>query len=510
MIGVVARPEDHNVVREFFELFKTPWELCREGRRYRVVLHADPSVPCPPADLVVRYGSRQTAHGRPGIVRSRSGERLPLYGPHGPLPSNGAAPELLMDDGPETVAFVERPSRATVVRVGYNLFEEVRFLLTAGQPAALAAIPSLERHIDLLRGWITGGGIPLVEIPPVPEGYRFIVCLTHDLDHPSVRFHKLDHTTFGFLKRALVDTPVQVCRGHASLGALRRNLVAALRLPFIHLGWAEDFWATGRRYQEIERGLGSTFFAIPMKRNPGRTLDGPAPGLRASAYGVADIEDQVTALVGGGSEIGVHGIDAWIDSDLGSSERQAVSRVAKTPAAGVRMHWLYFDEHAPERLERAGFDYDSTFGYNDAVGFRAGTLQAFKPLTARRLLELPLHVMDTALFYPTRLGLSPEAAWQAVLPLIDEAERHGGALTINWHDRSIAPERLWDGFYLNLLAELKRRRAWFPTAAQAVAWFRRRRAATFDAAGTIDNDAPGFTLRKHEPRRDDRMAVAGR
>ena len=41
MIGVVARPEDHDVVREFFELFKTPWEFYRRDRRYRVVLQAD-------------------------------------------------------------------------------------------------------------------------------------------------------------------------------------------------------------------------------------------------------------------------------------------------------------------------------------------------------------------------------------------------------------------------------------------------------------------------------------
>jgi len=35
-------------------------------------------------------------------------------------------------------------------------------------------------------------------------------------------------------------------------------------------------------------------------------------------------------------------------------------------------------------------------------------------------------------------------------------ERQGGVLTVNWHDRSIAPERLWDDFYLDLLDDLKR------------------------------------------------------
>jgi hypothetical protein len=239
--------------------------------------------------------------------------------------------------------------------------------------------------------------------------------------------------------------------------------------------------------------------------------DGDAPRLRASAYGVADIAERVRALVAGGCEVGLHGIDAWLEAAAGSEERESIRRVTGAPAPGARMHWLFFDERTPERLDEAGFAYDSTFGYNDTVGFRAGTLQAFKPLGARRLLELPLHVMDTALFYPSRLGLSPDAAKRVVLPLVDDAERHGGALTINWHDRSVAPERLWEGPYVDLVGELKRRAAWFPTAGQAVAWFRRRRSVVFrsvwrDAASVrvvVSADGPegppGFIVRVHRP-----------
>ena len=38
MIGVIANPSDREVVREFFELFKTPWEFYQSGRRYDVLL----------------------------------------------------------------------------------------------------------------------------------------------------------------------------------------------------------------------------------------------------------------------------------------------------------------------------------------------------------------------------------------------------------------------------------------------------------------------------------------
>src|SRR5208283_28686 len=38
MIGVVANPSDCAVIREFFELFKTPWEFYELGRNYDALL----------------------------------------------------------------------------------------------------------------------------------------------------------------------------------------------------------------------------------------------------------------------------------------------------------------------------------------------------------------------------------------------------------------------------------------------------------------------------------------
>jgi hypothetical protein len=120
--------------------------------------------------------------------------------------------------------------------------------------------------------------------------------------------------------------------------------------------------------------------------------------------------------------------------------------------------------------------------------------------------------MDTALFYPKHLDLGEAEAEALVRKLIEEVERFGGVLTINWHDRSIAPERLWESFYLKLLDELKRRGAWFPTALQAVSWFRKRRSAAFGAVeggnGVVKvtvpagsgPQLPGLRVRVHRPR----------
>jgi hypothetical protein len=526
MIGVIARAGDHGIVAEFFELFKTPWELWRADRHYDVVICADEAARpdagrgLDVAKLVFVYGSGRTAvddatnirigRERRQLTISWNGDRIPIYGACLTFPSDDGSLPLAVEETGESVVAAFRAHRTTIVRVGYDLFDEIRFLLTAGQPSSYAELPTLERHIAFLRDAIVAAGVSLIEIPPIPQGHRFIACLTHDVDHPSIRFHRFDHTVLGFLYRATIGSLLNVCRGRVRAATLWRNLAAVARLPLVHAGLADDFWSDFGRYLAIEKGLGSTFFVIPFARQPGRMEEGDAPRSRASAYGVRDISPQVTALVASGCEIALHGIDAWLDTSTGVKERRRISSVTGASTTGVRMHWLYFDLRAPQRLEAAGFAYDSTFGYNDTVGFRAGTLQAFRPPSATRLLELPLAVMDTALFYPSRRNLTQEAARHEVWPILDAAERHGGALTINWHDRSLAPERLWDAFYVELVEELKRRNAWCPTAAQAAAWFSRRRSAVFErthassgagvrVGAASDSALPGLMIRVHTP-----------
>lgn len=478
MIGVIADPADVPVVAEFFELFKTRWELYRSGRNYEVILTSQPGTEDLGERLTVRYGGRpwdtnELSHGTPepadpkGRLVVHGGDTVPLYGEcfhWGP------------ERAPRFVRVNVRDGK-TIVRVGYDLFGEVRWLLTRGQPTEHAAIPTLELHIELLRRLISDSGASCPEVRPVPEGHRFIAVLTHDVDHPALRLHRFDQTILGFLNRALFGSLAKVLRGRESAGYLVRNWVAALKLPLVQLGLARDFWRDFPTYLRLERGRPSTFFVLPFANRPGRRGPGPAPRIRGAAYGARDLAPEVRTLEKAGCEIGLHGIDAWYEEAAARDEIQELAGVAKSFGGGVRMHWLYFDENSPLVLERAGAEYDSTIGYNNTVGYRAGTGQVYRPLGATRLLELPLIVMDTALFYPSYLNLTRQEAWKRVTAILDYAVRLGGCVTVNWHDRSLAPERQWGGFYRDLVEELERRGAWITTAGEAVGWFRKRRAA---------------------------------
>ena len=523
VIGVIADPSDHDVVREFFELFKTPWEFYRADRFYDVVLCAgDRQVDELPNVLLLYAGGRthfdeqqstlnQITESHIRLLTYR-GYRIPIYGDCILFPAKENS--LLADaDSQKSVAYRNESGRRVTVRIGYDLFGEIRTLLTAGQPAANANLPTLELHIALLRDLITGCGISLVEIPPVPDGYRFIACLTHDVDHPSLRQHKWDHTVFGFLYRALFGSLGKLLHGRMSSRDLAKNWWAALMLPLVYLGIAKDCWSEfGDCYLELENGIRSTFFVIPFKNTPGKRQDGPAPKFRAVPYGAEDISGTIRRLSSAGCEVGLHGIDAWCDSSRGRAELEQIRHLTGASEIGVRMHWLYHTDQTPVILEKARAAYDSTVGYNETVGYRAGTTQVYKPLAATDLLELPLHVMDTALFYPSYLGLSSRQAKEVLTDIVDNATEFGGCVTVNWHDRSLAPERLWDAPYRDLVQELKRRGAWFATAGEAVSWFRSRRSVEFSSNDTgvdanstkvrvnRDGSLPGLRMRIYKGR----------
>jgi hypothetical protein len=522
MIGVIADPAENEVVREFFELFKTPWEFYHENRQYEVLLCGGSFPFDATAKLVVFYAGKKTSvdrergipianwRGRQSCFLAYHGNRIPVYCDTVTFERNGS--NLLVDEHTqECAAYLEGPNGRFVARIGYDLFSEVRTLLTVGQPAANANLPALELHIGFLRDLITRCGVPLTEIPPVPEGYRFIACLTHDVDHPSIRRHKWDHTMFGFLYRAVFSSFLRFIRGQLPVGDLLANWSAALKLPFVYLGLAKDFWREfADRYLELEKDLPSTFFVIPFKDCPGQTSAGPAPAFRAARYEAKEIADAIHKLMDAGCEVGLHGIDAWLDSSEGKKELEEIRRVAGASETGVRMHWLYFNRKSPVVLEEAGAAYDSTVGYNETVGYRAGTTQAYKPLGANRILELPMHIMDTALFYPHHLGLSAEGARALFDDMAENVVRFGGCLTINWHDRSVSPERLWSTSYLNFIQDLKARGAWFATACEAVSWFRKRRSVVFEEgpaypssmqariSSNCNGDLPGLRMRTYK------------
>ncbi len=495
MIGVISKPNQVEAVEEFFQLFKTPWEFYRPGEAYSVVVATSGELSNVRAKLLLVYGPEsKSIDAQVGITPGKRLEssllthgdsNIAIYHEVCAFADAGSGRPCVMA-GTKAVGVKISGSDRTVIRLGYDLFDEVRFLLTSSQPSENASSPALDVHINMLRAWILEEGIPLMEIPPVPAGCNFTVCLTHDIDFIGIRQHKFDHTVLGFLYRSTVGAVRNLVRGRIGIHRLFENWRAAASLPFVYLGWAKDFWEPFEWYLKAEENLPATYFLIPFRRRAGEHVPGRHPSRRATAYDVTDLTDRVAALKKQGCEVGVHGLDAWHSVEKGRAELERISDVTRQSSTGIRMHWLLQDSKTIEVLEESGFSYDSSAGYNETIGYRNGTTQVFRPLPAKTLLELPMHIQDGALFYPQRLDLSERQAEERCQSLINHALDSGGVLTLLWHDRSHGPERFWGDFYLTLLNKLKSLNVWFGSAAQMVDWFRKRRDVRFERIETSD------------------------
>jgi len=501
MIGVLCEDNERKIVQEFFELFKTPWEFYNSSRNYDVVISTIRESLGTNARLVIQYSSESIHYDELNDLRIEPLSNahpiimddfcLPIYGKLSNLISHGT-PLMLTLLQSKTIAVAFSESYRRIIRVGYDLFQEVALLLTDGQPMKNALIPTVEVHILILKNWILNEGIVLVEIPPIPWGYQFFACLTHDVDFVGIRRHLLDHTMWGFVYRSLVGSILSFLKGKVTLAKLFKNWIAVIKLPLVFLGICDDFWEHFDQYSNIDIGFGSTYFLIPFKNKAGEKIKGDKQQRRAVRYDINDVSKQVKHLINMGYEIGLHGIDAWHSSEKGRQELTRIVNATGQIDIGIRMHWLCYNHQSPSILEQAGFNYDGTLGYNETIGFKNGTTQVFQPFGVAHLMEIPLNIQDTALFFPRRMALSEADANLMCDKLLEAVLKFNGVLTLSWHERSLAPERLWGDFYVHLLQELQFHHAWIGGARQMVSWFRQRRSIIFEETSLVGDK---FTLK---------------
>jgi len=278
--------------------------------------------------------------------------------------------------------------------------------------------------------------------PPSYGGARFAVALTHDVDVPWKW------------------TPIGIRGAAARLkGGQVREAGALARVPRHRLRGTDPNW----RFKEIaaeerEHGArGSTFYVMA---GHGHRADGAAP----------EVYDRlrpklVEELLDSGSEVGLHG------SYLAADELDRLAAEAETlrglagPVEGHRYHYLRIDPHRNlVPLGSHGFRYDTTLGFPDALGFRAGIAHPFRPWDFEReepasIVEVPLAAMDATLAEARYQGLTAAAAKPQLIALLDWAAEHGGGFSILWHpDRFDAPSaRGWDRLYFELLDAVRER-----------------------------------------------------
>lgn len=280
-------------------------------------------------------------------------------------------------------------------------------------------------------------------------GARFAVALSHDVDIP-----------WRWTRRGILGSAARL-KGDL-LGRRPRAALSEARalagVPLHKLRGSDPYWRFEKITSELRRrGARSTFFVMGGHRHP---ADGPSPErydeLRARL---------VETLLDCDAEVGLHGsYTAAEDPSQLAREAECVRDLAGN-VTGHRFHYLRLDPHRNlPVLDRLGFEYDSTLGYPDQPGFRAGIAQPFRPwdFEAERpldLVEIPLAVMDATLAEEWYLSLSLAQAERRLLDLLDWAQLNGGGFSVLWHPDRFDPAqaRGWDRLFYRFIEAVDER-----------------------------------------------------
>lgn len=159
-----------------------------------------------------------------------------------------------------------------------------------------------------------------------------------------------------------------------------------------------------------------------------------------------------------GVELGVHPSYYTYRSpeELGR-EVERLKKIFSQDKLGGRQHYLRWHPESWLHWETCGLVYDSSVGFAESPGFRAGTAVPYRPwliLKNReaRLLEIPLIFMDGTLV--EYMKISPDKGYEIVARIISRCKSVGGVFTFLWHNSSQLDPRYGD-LYRHLLKKLE-------------------------------------------------------
>jgi hypothetical protein len=142
-----------------------------------------------------------------------------------------------------------------------------------------------------------------------------------------------------------------------------------------------------------------------------------------------------------GHTIGFHpSYEAFEDREAFKRELASLQDISPVEIVAGRQHYLRFSVPETWKMwEGSGLKEDSTLGYPEQVGFRAGICHDYPvfDLETRKMLRLrekPLIAMDVTLAQYQQL--TPQQALESLLQLRKTVEKHQGDYTLLWHNSS--------------------------------------------------------------------------
>jgi hypothetical protein len=353
--------------------------------------------------------------------------------------------------------------------IGIDIFEETGYLLSGHLDAIrpsldsatqkeLASKPIVDFLENLLFDAILAGcrerNIPLVQKSYWPEGKKFAVCLTHDVDEIKKTYQWITRPL-----RFLARGDFAGCKGQVS--------------SFMQKIRGKEPYYTFDNIISIEHELGvkSTYFILKESGNAslfskktwylyGRNRSLQSPEMRAL----------IQRLTANGDEVAIHGsYFSYRDQELLKTETRELEQIINEKVLGTRQHNLNLEIPATWNHQlNAGLKYDTTLGFKNTIGFRWGTSFPFFLYTEEgqlSLLEIPLIIMDICLE-------SSKNKTSNCIRIADEVEHYNGVLTLLWHPPIFNTLEYPDSrdIYIKINQHCQERGAWITRARDIYEW----------------------------------------
>ncbi|MBI5763696.1 MAG: hypothetical protein HZA51_09265 [Planctomycetes bacterium] len=316
-------------------------------------------------------------------------------------------------------------------------------------------------------------------LPRWPDGKQWAALLTHDVDLPERA-----PLARSFVKEFLRPRNI---RRRDALYALRAEVARfGLRESLINGPTRRKEWDFARLCDlQREANLRSAFYFATINRRDGHPCDVDYD-IDQTRYG-----NLIRSLSSDGFEIGLHASYCTVSEGPDVSVQLAKMPPAALPITGVRHHYLQLNhadpmstliDHSDARLR-----YDSSIGFNDAPGFRAGLAMPFHPFDAtcsvrRDFVELPMTLADMHL--PTH---DAAAGIQIVRKHLECVRGVGGLAVLNWHVGHSMTHPGWRAGLIEAIELLRQDSSvWTPTPSEMAEWWIERTAAMDRAAERFD------------------------
>jgi hypothetical protein len=295
------------------------------------------------------------------------------------------------------------------------------------------------------------------QVPVWPNGKRFAICLTHDID--TLEPYSWNEYSTRISRSGLLEKPRLIA------GYVKNKLRLQSKV------WDFSNWINCER----SRGFKSTWFVFPDDPKPWARFDCVYRWDHKVSWTTEEsisLGEALRRLNSSGNEVGLHA--SFLSAQNASmlrAQKDELETLIGQPVLSIRQHYLRFDmDQTPAAQESAGFQVDSTVGMNRKAGFRSGTcfpyfLWNHSQNRPSSVLEIPLVLQEGALFGDDALGLSQDQARKSALELLEKVEAVGGVLNILFHPDSQSDPRKWE-LYEFLLDEAARRNAWGPTVSE--------------------------------------------